>query len=322
MSGSSERPGAAEVIIRPLKEADLPAADEVLRTAFDTFIGVESLFGDIDYMKRWFAAPDSALAAELDGELVGSNFLTAWGSVAFFGPLSVRPELWNRGIAGRLVEATVERFDKQHIRQAGLYTFSNSAKHHGLYQKYGFWPRFLTPILTRQVGGLQRGAPEITRYTSLSAADQEKAIEGCRQLTATAFEGLDLEREIRAVGRLALGEVILLDDLSGLAGMAVCHIGAGTEAGSDFCYVKFGMVRPGPGAADRLDALLGACEALATSQGAHEVELGINTARHEAYRTVLARGYRVGTVGVGVAMHRPNEQGYSRPGVWLVDDWR
>lgn len=320
MSGSSELPRAADVVVRPLKESDLPAADQILRTAFDTFTGVVSLFGDTDYMKRWFAAPDSALAAEVDGELVGSNFFTGWGSVAFFGPLSVRPDLWNRGIAGRLVEATVDRFDEQRVRHAGLYTFSNSAKHHGLYQKYGFWPRFLTPILTRQVSGLQPGSPEVTRYTTLSEAAQLKAIDGCRQLTASVCEGLDLEREIRAVARLGLGEMILLDDSSGLAGMAVCHIGAGTEAGSDCCYVKFGMVRPGRGAADRFDALLGACEALAASQGAHEVELGVNTARHEAYAAVLARGYRAGSAGV--AMHRPNEPGYSRPGVWVVDDWR
>jgi hypothetical protein len=30
--------------------------------------------------------------------------------------------------------------------------------------------------------------------------------------------------------------------------MAVCHLGAGTEAGSRGCYVKFGLARPGPGA--------------------------------------------------------------------------
>jgi predicted N-acetyltransferase YhbS len=324
MTRASDMPLAADVTIRPLRESDLASADEILRLAFDTFTGVQSLFGDQDYVKRWFADPSSTLAAEIDGQLVGSNFLTRWGTVAFFGPLSVRPVLWNRGIAGQLVEATVQLFDKWQIRHAGLYTFANSPKHHGLYQKFGFWPRFLTPLMTRPVTAKSVVAdgqgPEAIRYTSLSEAERQGAIDACRQLTATAFEGLDLEREIRAVGRERLGEVLLLDDSSGLAGMSVCHVGAGTEAGGGCCYVKFGIVRPGRGAAGRFDALLDACEALALREGADHVELGINAARHEAYRAVIERGYR--GEGAGVTMHRPNQEGYSRPDVWVVDDWR
>ena len=43
-------------------------------------------------------------------------------------------------------------------------------------------------------------------------------------------------------------------------------------------------------------------------------------ARHEAYRHLIARGFR--TEVQGVAMHRPNEAGYSRPGLYVIDDWR
>ncbi len=46
----------------------------------------------------------------------------------------------------------------------------------------------------------------------------------------------------------------------------------------------------------------------------------MNTGRHEAYAAVVARGYRAGLVGV--TMHRSNDEGYSRPGTWLIDDWR
>jgi hypothetical protein len=35
---------------------------------------------------------------------------------------------------------------------------------------------------------------------------------------------------------------------------------------------------------------------------------------------MVARGFR--TVIQGVAMHRPNEVGYSRAGVYILDDWR
>jgi len=47
---------------------------------------------------------------------------------------------------------------------------------------------------------------------------------------------------------------------------------------------------------------------------------GVNTARQEAWAAMLDSGWR-GSM-VGVAMQRPNEPGYNRPGVFLIDDWR
>ncbi len=310
----------ADVIVRDLRESDLTLADAILRSAFDTFTGVTSLFGDKDYVHtRWLADPGAAFAAEQDGQLAGTNFVTRWGTVGFFGPLSVRPELWDQGVASRLMQATVALFDRWGTAHAGLFTFAHSPKHHGLYQKFGFWPRFLTPVMTKAPIAPRR-SPQPIRYTALLPAERARAVDACRELTATAYEGLDLEREIRAVESQGLGEVLLLDDSSGLAGMAVCHLGAGSEAGGRGCYVKFGLARPGHGVEVRFGALLDVCEELAVEHGADHVELGVNAGRQEAYAAVMARGYRA--VLVGVSMHRGNDEGYSRPGTWLIDDWR
>ena len=50
------------------------------------------------------------------------------------------------------------------------------------------------------------------------------------------------------------------------------------------------------------------------------VVAGVNTAREAAYRTLQRRGFR--TQLQGVTMHRPNEPGYSRPELFVLDDWR
>ena len=60
--------------------------------------------------------------------------------------------------------------------------------------------------------------------------------------------------------------------------------------------------------------------ALASARGLANVVAGVNTAREEAYAALLGRGYRIDRLGV--AMHRPNEPGYSEPGVYVIDDWR
>src|SRR5512144_2325227 len=94
------------VEIRPMSGDDLGVVDTVLRLAFGTIRGLPdptTAFGDRDLAAtRFRAAPDCAWVADLEGEVVGSVFATRWGSFAFFGPLSVRPDLWDRGIGHRL----------------------------------------------------------------------------------------------------------------------------------------------------------------------------------------------------------------------------
>ena len=79
--------------IRPLRADDLDTADRVFRVAFGTFLGLPdpaAFAGDADYVKsRWRANPAGAFAAEHHGSVVGSVFAACWGTVGFFGPLSV-----------------------------------------------------------------------------------------------------------------------------------------------------------------------------------------------------------------------------------------
>ena len=77
------------------------------------------------------------------------------GSVGFFGPMTVRPDLQERGIAQALLAKTMEQFDDWGTRHVGLFTFAQSAKHVGLYQKYGFYARFLTAIMSSPVAPRQ-----------------------------------------------------------------------------------------------------------------------------------------------------------------------
>ncbi len=310
------------VRVRPLAAEDLAEADRICRVAFGTFLGMpepEKMFGDADMVRtRWRADPDAGLAAELDGRLAGSNFATNWGSVGFFGPLSVVPEYWDRAIAQRLLDATVELFAAWGTRHAGLFTFAQSAKHVGLYQKYGFWPRFLTAVMTSSVDpGFRSGS---VRLSGIGDGDLTGAMTAVGELTDAVYPGLDLSREIQAVRAQRLGDTVLIDDGAGLQGVAVCHVGAGTEAGSGACYVKFGAVRPGPDAEGMFGRLIDACHGLAAERGASVLVAGANAGRDRAWRVLAGRGFRRDFQGV--TMHRPNEAGYSTSDSFVIDDWR
>lgn len=324
-SSSSSKAGQAEVIIRLLREEDLAAADRIMRLAFGTFIGLPDplqFMGDADYVRtRWRADASAALAAEMSGELVGTNLVTRWGSVGFFGPLTIRPDLWGRGIAQELLRSTMELFDRWRVSHAGLYTFANSAKHVSLYQKFGFWPRFLTALMDLPVGAdAALASSEWTGFSTFSSSGKQSCLDACHELTSSIYDGLDVEREIRAADEQQLGETILTWNGATLAGLAVCHAGAGSEAGSGKCYVKFGAVRSGAGAVGEFRRLLGACSEFARSRGAKTLSGGMNLSRLEAYREMLQAGFR--TTMQGVVMERNAEPGYNRPGVYLIDDWR
>jgi len=312
-----------DITVRHLEETELATADTIMRLAFGTFIGLPdpmAFMGDASYVRtRWLANPQNAFAAEVAGEVVGSNFATNWGSVGFFGPLTVRPDFWDRGVAKRLMEPIMDLFEKWQTTHAGLFTFPHSTKHVGLYQRFGFWPRFLTALMSRPVEAVKSSA-QWTRFSEVPASEQESVLRACREVTDAIYEGLAVADEIRAAAAQNLGDTILLWDNSRLVALAVCHVGPGTEAGSGVCYVKFGAVRPGPAAEQHFNSLIDACESMASARDVSRLVAGVNTARHEAYRHMIASGFT--TNMQGVVMSKPNEAGYNRPGVYLIDDWR
>ncbi len=311
------------ILVRPLREPDLPLADRIFRLAFGTFNGLPDPLrygGDLDKIRtRWLADPGAAFGAEVGGELVGSNFVTRWGSVGYFGPLTVHPDFWDRGVAQKLIGPALARFETWGCRHTGLYTYSQSPKHLGLYQKFGFWPRWLTAIMSKAVRPVETEG-EVSYYSQAPETERPGLVTAAAKLTDAIYAGLDVRREIFALKDQRLGDTVLIWDEPGLTGFAALHGGAGSEAGSGACFIKFGAARPGPRAGEYFDRLLTACEAYAASRGAATLIAGVSLARKPAYEQMRARGFRPDLVGV--CMHQPNEPGYHRPDVFVIDDWR
>jgi GNAT superfamily N-acetyltransferase len=321
-----------EPVIRPLTEADLNEADRICRLSFGTFLGLAdpmSFFGDADYVHtRYGADPSLSLGAYIDGELIGSNFIANWGSVGIFGPLTVRPDLWDKGIAKLLIDRTMEIFLQLKMRHIGFLTFANSTKHVHLYQKYDFWPRFLTPVMSKPVisvsANMDRQPPlSFSKYSDTKEAKRSQILDQCFLLTDSIYSGLDLRYEIASVNKQKLGETILLWDKDNrLCGLAVCHCGSGTEAGKDACYVKFGAtVTSGDQcASENFDKLLKSCERFAALEGLSKLVAGVNIGNLHAYRKVIAKGFR--TDFQGVLMTKNNDPGYHREYLYVIDDLR
>ena len=304
-----------------MKRADLDAVDRVYRLAFGTQFGLEdpSRFrGDSQLARTRYAAdPSTCFVAESAGRIIGSVFGMDWGGVFIVGPLSVDPAHWRGGVGRVLMDRLVALIDQRRPGLAGLFTFPGSPTHIRLYESYGFVSNTLTPVMAKPVPPAASAA-DSTRYSLLSPANQASALAACRAVAGSVFLGLDLSREIAAITAQGLGETLLIGEGEGTAGFALCHVGAGSEAGSGNLFVKFAACRPDDPAA--FERLLAACEALARAKGVARIVAGCNTARAEAYRLMQSRGFRADMIGV--AMHRPGGAGYNRPGLFVIDDWR
>lgn len=323
MSTPASAAKKTKVHVRPLQHDDLETADHIFRLAFGTFLGLPdpmAFYAGADYIRtRWTTDATSAFGAVVGGELVGSNFATNWGSVGFFGPLTIRPDMWDRGIGKSLMVPIIDCFTKWGTRHAGLFTFAQSQKHVGLYQKFGFWPRFLTAIMSKAV---DQGTSTLqySKFSDISEAERDAVLRDCRELSNALYEGLDVQSEIRSIHKQQIGDTVFISDDSKLVGFALCHCGRGSEAGPDTCYIKFGAALPGPHASQSFERLLNAIELLAIERGLSRLVAGVSLAREEAFRLLRQRGFR--TDIQGITMHRPNEPGYSRPECYVIDDWR
>jgi hypothetical protein len=179
------------------------------------------------------------------------------------------------------------------------------------------WSKFSKLFDKKKIGDIEQYQQEQTKFLNI-----------CRRLTNTIYNGLDLSIEIFSAYKQELGDTVLLwqnhDDNDNInitpIGLAVCHVGPGSEAGSNKCYVKFGAVKPGPDAENNFERLLEACEAFAAEKEMTHLIAGINTSRYNAYRKMLLKGFR--SYMTGIIMQRNNKLGYNRSDVYAIDDWQ
>ena len=310
------------ISIRPLSEGDLPEASSILRRAFATHFGMppDTFWTDRDFVTgRWMTNPSLAFGAWIEDRFVGSSLGANWGSLGVFGPISTHPDTWNRGTAKHLIPPVLERLNALGARHIAFFTFAESTKHIGLYQKYGFWPRFLTAIMTRSVEANET-PPESTRYSVIAGAEQAHWLEACRELTTEVRDGLDLTAEIRTARSHGHGDTVFLTERSRVEAVALCEYGPKSPAGAGSCLVRFAAVRPHSDTEMRFGQLVTACGRLAADEGLERVVACVNASRPKPYRHLLSMGFR--TQRNGVTMHRPNEDAYNETASYILDDLR
>ncbi len=303
------------VLVREMRADDVVAAGEVHRRAFAEQTGDPSFGEGSDVVRTRFESGNVVgFVADDGGAVLGSLLLTRWGSFGVLGPLSVDPSAQGRGIAQLLLDRGVAELDSWELAGSGLYTFADSPKHRHLYERYGFVDRG-PAHLWRRTASLA-GEYDVLPPDDLQA--RASYLWKLRQLTSAQLAGWDLTVETTAMLEQGLGSVVLPPRYRGLA-FALCHVGTGSEAGPDACYVKAAVVHR-----DESDvlmrALLEAVEAFAVDHGWLRLEAGAPASRTMVSRALLDSGWTPS--GTGMVMTRPGDVGALGADAGVLDDWR
>jgi predicted N-acetyltransferase YhbS len=122
----------------------------------------------------------TALVAELDGQVVGSNFVDERGIVWGLGPITVDPAVQNQGIGERLMRAALARAEEKGPAGVRLVQAGYHCRSLALYSKLGFEVReHLSCIQGSPLRGETRG------YVVRAAAERDLA--ACNALAVRVY---------------------------------------------------------------------------------------------------------------------------------------
>ena len=165
----------------------------------------------IDVLTRMLANPKFySVVADIDGRIVGSNFMDERNTIAGVGPITVDPTVQNRAIGRRLMDAVHERAAKKdfagvRLIQAGFHTRSLS-----LYAKLGYDVR-------EPLACMQGNALGISVDGHVVRPATEDDVDACNRLCAQVH-GHDRNGELReAIGQ---GFANVVEHEGGITGYA------------------------------------------------------------------------------------------------------
>jgi N-acetylglutamate synthase-like GNAT family acetyltransferase len=320
--------------IRPMTADDLPTVERLIDEAATAWLQqtretTPEFVGQRIVRSRFQKEPEGCFVAEeASGRVMGAVMSVSWGSVAWLGPLVVRPDGQRVGIDRQLVAAVLAYWESLPLSAQGVETLPAEAELIELYAAFDFRPQFLTATLVGEVDPPEPRPPirqrmppfELVRLSQLAEALEETMLGQCRRIADRHYPGLDYAKELGGVKAPESGDTLLLTVGERLYGFAICHAGEASEAGPKECYVKALLIDPAIDDRETLLALVEGCEGYARGRQLDAVRIGVNLACWEGYRALAERGYRLRRLRL--RMVRPVGEMLSDPAPFHLNDWR
>jgi GNAT superfamily N-acetyltransferase len=277
-------------------EGDTDALNRVFADAFTDRYRRDGLVGvRVPHLnpRVWrYALLDAGAGAMLwrdeAGHVAAFNIAHRSGAEGWMGPLAVRPDRQGAGVGKTIVRTATDWLLEQGVTTLGLETMPRTVENIGFYARLGFVPGHLTVTMTNDIA--TRGHPTPVLLSQRKGAAGEKTVQAARCLVAALAPGYDFTREIMLTAELGLGDTSLVDGDDGLRALVLWHSAALAE-GRPRDEVR--VLKLAAADEHAFDASLAATEAAAARAGIRRVAIRCQTRYAEAFRRLVARGYRV-----------------------------
>ncbi|MEV2266492.1 GNAT family N-acetyltransferase [Nonomuraea africana] len=185
-----------DLLLRPGTRADAADCGRICFAAFDRIAAEHGFIGDMPDVETATGLVDMLLnhpgfysvTAELDGRIVGSNFLDERSRVVGIGPVTVDPDCQNRGVGRRLMEDVMRRATERQAPGIRLLQSSYHCRSFALYAGMGF--EFRETLACMQGPPIRRTIPG---HTVRQATDADLA--ACNEL-CSRVHGVDRGGEV------------------------------------------------------------------------------------------------------------------------------
>jgi GNAT superfamily N-acetyltransferase len=248
------------------------------------------------------------------GHVVAFNIAHHSGAEGWMGPLAVRPDRQGTGVGKTVVRTALDWLIEQGVATLGLETMPRTVENIGFYARLGFAPGHLTVTMTNDIA--TRGHPAPVLLSQRKGAAGTEALEAARRLVGELRPGYDFTREIHLTAELGLGDTSLVDGDGALAALVLWH-SAPLAEGRPKDEVR--VLKLAARDEDAFEAAIAATEGAAARAGIRRVAVRCQTRFQDAFRRLVARGYRVRWTDL-----RMSYQGYAEPhptGGVLFSNW-
>jgi GNAT superfamily N-acetyltransferase len=185
------------IVLRPGTAADAAACGTICYDAFKAVCTAHNFPPDFPspevasgLLSMLLAHPGFySVTVELDGRIVGSNFMDERSGIAGVGPITVDPTVQNRGVGARLMQDVIDRAARRQIAGVRLLQAGFHNRSLCLYAKLGFRARETVSILQGKPIGQKFPDYGVRPATAADVADCNRV---CHQV-----HGFDREAELR-----------------------------------------------------------------------------------------------------------------------------
>ena len=186
LSMKTQHEASSRIKLRAGTSNDRDVCSAIMLEAFSAINNLHNFspeFPDLADWKHMFEVLSSVgycVVAEMDGRIVGSNFIDERAQVGSVGPISVSPEVQGNGLGRMLMQAVIDRPREQKLAEIRLLQASFNFRSLSLYTKLGF--EVQEPIVAMEGIPLKRRSVPGCTVRPASIADLPAVNTICRKV--------------------------------------------------------------------------------------------------------------------------------------------